>query len=214
MKNTTRKRPLSLLCGFLALLMFSPAAQAAPVRFDFSTTCTSACSRAGLDVGDALTGYFLFDSAGFNVGPRIGYQSEDVIDFSITAGNLTIDRASSAGFNFSTFDTGDDSGTRIDRWSFVTSTALSGFGGTGFSVSSEGLTRATAASRLVQLSNSTFLSFRNGSTANFQAVGPITSVAAVPLPPSVLMLGAGLFVLGLSRRKGRLDKADSNGRRL
>lgn len=150
----------------------------------------------------AVSGSFQFDNA---TGGSGGVYHDAVTDFSVTIGGYTSFFA--PGINGVTLSQGTNLGGGLsgDRWKLVSAATGPELGGTMpfyFDLHLDGEKGLLANTEIQDppsfgsLTEARWRLFFEGARGTpFAAVGSITSLTAVPLPPAVLLFGAGLIAL-------------------
>lgn len=165
-------------------------AEAATLGFVATTSCISNCAAAGLSDGQQISAYLTIDTAGFTPGGFI--ENDDLRGFSVTFGGSTL--SSTNAFGSSLFAQWGATERDIGEFSFQAAEneapmlglafGMNNFDGSGFS---KGGFCQNATCGIVELGDSA-------------AAEPVT-VAAVPLPPALLLIASGIAALAFARAR-------------
>lgn len=182
----------------LGLCLLTAAGTANAAFIDLTGTVTSGGSSSATPVapfssGDELNGFIEINDSAATAGSTFG--SDDLLDFNVTVGGATFALTTAAPFGFFGGSIGDD-GSGVLGLNINTNT--SDFRGCGATCN---LTlNGDADSFLVSQLEFANFGFAQGSDLNATVR---QQAAAVPEPASVLLFGAGLLGLGLTRYRKR-----------
>jgi len=178
---------LAMFCGFV-----TSQAHAINVTYDFTGTCAGDCGPLGvLDTAvDTVTGTLELDLSEPTIAQE--WEATDVLTYSFTYGNFTIDNTNSALENFDIGLATPFTTTATAPFSIDDNALLATFN----EDNSVSLTIGVGGLNLIQANETC------GGTCQAVAAGTWTRTSVIPIPAAVWLFGSGFIgLIGVARRK-------------